>query len=308
MAAPLAIVIGAMGAAMGRSIALYDRGPVVNAMLGVVLLPLGVAVNAGHPATPLREVRSSIVIHASPDVVWRSVIAFPPLPEPSELVFRTGISYPKRAEIRGEGVGAVRYCVFSTGAFVEPITRWEPRRRLSFHVSAQPRPLHEWSPYADIAPPHLDGYFRSRRGEFRLTPLAGGRTLLEGSTWYEMHLEPAATGCCSATRSSGASTAGRWSTSGSTPNERRRPEAGFAWCGDSEQGPSTLVPSNSLYSWQHLAASTAEPHARSPGGIDDVATRWRSTGALRAVGDVVRRRLLDAATLDGCRPERPTSV
>lgn len=85
----------------------------------------------------------------------------------------------------------MRYCVFSTGAFVEPITRWEPGRRLSFHVSAQPRPLHEWSPYADIAPPHLDGYFRSRRGEFRLTPLAGGRTLLEGSTWYEMHLEPA---------------------------------------------------------------------------------------------------------------------
>jgi hypothetical protein len=181
-----------MGSSLGRHIALRDRGALANAMLGVVLLPLAATLDATRPATPLREVRSSVVIAASPDVVWRNVIAFPPLPEPSELVFRAGIAYPMRGEIRGEGVGAVRYCVFSTGAFVEPITRWEPGRRLSFDVSEQPRPLQEWSPYANIAPPHLDGYFRSRRGEFRLVALPDGRTRLEGSTWYEMRLEPAA--------------------------------------------------------------------------------------------------------------------
>jgi uncharacterized membrane protein YhaH (DUF805 family)/putative flippase GtrA len=192
MAAPLGVGIGAMGAALGRRVALRDRGAVANALLGVVLLPATAAMDANRPATPLREVRSAVVVDAPPDVVWRHVIAFPPLAEPSELVFRAGVAYPRRAEIVGEGVGAVRYCVFSTGAFVEPITRWEPGRRLSFDVTAQPRPLQEWSPYADVAPPHLDGYFRSRRGEFRLVPLAGGRTRLEGSTWYEMRLEPAA--------------------------------------------------------------------------------------------------------------------
>jgi uncharacterized membrane protein YhaH (DUF805 family) len=192
MAAPLAAVIGMMGASLGRQIALRDRGALANAMLGVVLLPLTATLDAGRPATPLREVRSSVVIDASPEIVWRNVIAFPPLPEPSELVFRLGIAYPMRAEIHGEGVGAVRYCVFSTGAFVEPITHWEPGRRLSFDVAAQPRPLQEWSPYANVTPPHLDGYFRSRRGEFRLVALPDGRTRLEGSTWYEMHLEPAA--------------------------------------------------------------------------------------------------------------------
>jgi uncharacterized membrane protein YhaH (DUF805 family) len=191
MAAPLAAVLGMMGASLGRHIALRDRGAVANAMLGVVLLPLSATLDATRAPTPLREVQSSIVIAASPEVVWRNVIAFPPLPEPSELVFRAGIAYPMRAEIRGDGVGAVRYCVFSTGAFVEPITRWEPGRRLSFDVSAQPRPLQEWSPYANVAPPHLDGYFRSRRGEFRLVALPDGRTRLEGSTWYEMRLEPA---------------------------------------------------------------------------------------------------------------------
>jgi hypothetical protein len=191
MAAPLGIGIGAMGAALGRRIALRDRS-LRNALMAVMVLPASATFDAGRPATALREVQSAIEISAPPDVVWRNVIAFPPLPEPTELVFRAGVSYPVRAEIDGEGVGAVRRCVFSTGAFVEPITRWEPGRRLSFDVDSQPKPLQEWSPYADISPPHLDGYFRSRRGEFRLIALANGHTRLEGSTWYEMKLEPAA--------------------------------------------------------------------------------------------------------------------
>jgi uncharacterized membrane protein YhaH (DUF805 family) len=192
MAAPLGIGIGAMGAALGRRVALHDHGTVMHAMLSLLVLPTSALIDRNHHATDLREVRSSIVIDASPATVWQHVIAFPPLPAPSELVFRAGIAYPERAEIRGTGVGAVRYCVFSTGPFVEPITVWVPGRQLSFDVRSQPRPLQEWSPYADIAPPHLDGYFRSRRGEFRLIALADGRTRLEGSTWYAMRLEPAA--------------------------------------------------------------------------------------------------------------------
>jgi hypothetical protein len=192
MAAPLALGLGAMGAALGRRIALRDHRPAAHALLAVALLPASALMEAGRPATALREVRSAVIIDAPTHIVWRSVVEFPPLPEPSQLLFRSGVAYPLRAEIVGTGVGAVRYCVFSTGAFVEPITRWEPGRRLSFDVTEQPPPLQEWSPYAEIAPPHLDGYFVSRRGEFRLVPLQDGRTRLEGSTWYEMRLYPAA--------------------------------------------------------------------------------------------------------------------
>jgi hypothetical protein len=86
-------------------------------------------------------------------------------------------------------VGAVRYCVFSTGPFVEPITAWEPRLRLAFDVVESPAPLRELTPY-DVAPPHLEGYLLPRRGEFRLVALPNGRTRLEGSTWYEQRLAP----------------------------------------------------------------------------------------------------------------------
>lgn len=190
MALPIVIPIGLLGALVGRGIAAGD-GPARSSVLGLVALPLWVALEPPQATgRMLHEVRSSIEIAASPDVVWPRVIAFDPIPAPTELIFRLGIAAPLNAHIDGAGVGAVRYCVFSTGAFVEPITRWEPGRRLSFDVTSSPAPMREWSPYANLHPPHLDGFLRSRRGEFRLVPIGQGRTRLEGSTWYELEMGP----------------------------------------------------------------------------------------------------------------------
>jgi hypothetical protein len=136
-------------------------------------------------------VLSTVEIDAPPEDVWAHVIAFPPLEEPTEWWFRAGLAYPKHASIEGTGVGAVRYCVFSTGPFVEPITAWEPPRRLAFDVTASPAPLRELTFWNDVHPPHLDGYLRARRGEFLLIALPGGRTRLEGRTWYELDMAPA---------------------------------------------------------------------------------------------------------------------
>jgi hypothetical protein len=51
--------------------------------------------------------------------------------------------------------------------------------------------MNEWSPYANVVPRHLHGYFVSEQGEFRLTRLDTGRTLLQGTTWYRHGLWPA---------------------------------------------------------------------------------------------------------------------
>jgi len=190
MALPLSLAVGALGGLLGRRIALSQPGSMGSAALAVIALPLSTLALPEEAPPPLREVRSSIEISAPAETVWRLVIAFPPIPEPAAFLFKAGIAYPKSARIEGEGVGAVRYCVFSTGAFVEPVTIWEPGRRLSFDVVESPAPMQEWSIYSRIAPPHLDGYLASRRGEFRLVPLPGGRTRLEGSTWYQLRIGP----------------------------------------------------------------------------------------------------------------------
>ncbi len=161
-------------------------------MLALLLaLPaLMAAESAGEPRPIERMVSTEVVIDAPPERVWSHVIAFPPLPEPDEWYFQTGIAYPERAEIDGAGVGAVRHCIFTTGTFVEPIEVWEPPSLLRFRVTEQPEPMREWSPYT-IHPPHLDNYLQSRQGEFRLEALPDGRTRLVGTTWYTNRMWPA---------------------------------------------------------------------------------------------------------------------
>ena len=191
MAVPLAVPLGFFGAGTGRVIAQHREARIRPIGLGLLALPLAAMLEPVPDAQPVaREVLTVIEIAASPEAVWPHVTAFRPMPEPTDWLSRSGIAYPKSARIVGTGVGAVRYCEFSTGAFVEPITAWEPGRRLAFDVTASPPPLRELSPYANVKAPHLDGFLRSRRGEFRLIALPGGRTRLEGRTWYELDMAP----------------------------------------------------------------------------------------------------------------------
>lgn len=188
MLAPLGLVIAIMGGVVGRAIALTG-GRSLEGVLVLMVLPAAAVVEGPIDHAEIREVTSSVEIGAPADVVWESVVAFPELSGPDRWLFRLGIAYPISARIEGSGVGAVRYCVFSTGAFVEPITHWEPGVRLAFDVVESPRPLDELSPYA-VTPPHLDGYLVARRGEFRIEPLSGGGVRLVGTTWYEQRLRP----------------------------------------------------------------------------------------------------------------------
>ena len=196
MAAPFALVLSALGGMLGYAIQegywLHKGTP---AMLSIVFLftPAFQGVESWAKLQPETfEVRTAIEVNAPPEKVWNQVVAFAEIPPPKELLFRAGIAYPIRAEISGHGVGAVRHCVFSTGPFVEPIEVWDEPRLLKFGVTANPAPLNEVSPYGNIQPPHLHGYFVSEKGQFSLTPLPGGRTRLEGTTWYQHTMWPAA--------------------------------------------------------------------------------------------------------------------
>jgi hypothetical protein len=186
--------LAALGGTLGYSIqAGYWRAKEAPAMLSIVLLftPSFIGVERLANAQPETfVVKSAIEVNAPPEAVWKEVVAFAEIPPPKELIFRAGIAYPIRAEISGHGAGAVRHCVFSTGAFVEPIEIWDEPRLLRFGVTENPAPMREITPYASVEPPHLHGYFVSHQGQFLLTQLPGGRTRLEGTTWYSHTIWP----------------------------------------------------------------------------------------------------------------------
>lgn len=190
MAAPMMVPLGLFGGLVGKALAELRR-PLNKALtMSCLALPLFSFAEGFLPDEQTFVVTSAVEIDAPPVEVWQSVVNFPEITAEPEWFFRLGIAAPLRATIEGQGVGAVRHCEFTTGAFVEPITAWDAPHRLAFDVTEQPEPMFELTPYRHIHPPHLKGSFRSTRGEFRLIELPDGRTRLEGSTWYELKIYP----------------------------------------------------------------------------------------------------------------------
>ncbi len=195
MAAPIAAVLGSLGGTVGfatlKALRPRDRGRLCcSVLLAVPLLMMGE--HAAAVDAPLLKVVTEVIVAAPPERVWPNVVTFSELPPPREWLFRAGIAYPVRARIDGKGPGAIRHCEFTTGPFVEPIEVWDEPRLLRFSVTSNPAPMQEWTPYREIHPPHLEGFLVSKRGQFLLEGLPEGRTRLQGTTWYQHHLWPAA--------------------------------------------------------------------------------------------------------------------
>lgn len=189
MAFPAAMIFAWLGSLVGHSAVrkLPNDAPKAVGLL-IFLIPLTGFVERN--ATPeLNSVVTTIEIEADAETVWKNVVEFPQLNEPEELLFKAGIAYPINAKIEGSGVSAIRYCNFTTGSFVEPITVWNEPNLLAFDVQQQPAPMKELS-FWDIDAPHLHDYFVSVKGQFKLTQLPNGNTLLEGTTWYYHDIKP----------------------------------------------------------------------------------------------------------------------
>lgn len=151
--------------------------------MGLALLPL----LAGSIETPFFEesevvVTSSVTINATPDQVWQRSIEFPDIPDADsrfsgDWTFVLGYPRPLRAERVGEGVGSLRYAIFTEGKFDARVSVWQPGRELSFTVAANHHP-------------HTD-VIETTRGQILLTDLGDGRTRVDATSWYRLKLKPA---------------------------------------------------------------------------------------------------------------------
>lgn len=192
MALPLVLVLGLIGSTLGYFLGRRWSRRASWTVQGVLILlfPCLLAFEYSHFTEPeLHEVTTRIVVHAPIETVWQKVIAFDKITAPPGKIFQLGIAYPIKARIEGEGVGAIRYCEFSTGPFVEPITRWDAPHALEFDVTSNPPAMNELSPWGNIEPPHIHDAFISQKGRFHLFS-ENGVTVLEGTTWYQQKIQP----------------------------------------------------------------------------------------------------------------------
>lgn len=190
MAFPLALILAFCGTLFGMLFWRTERKTLHTLPLLVLCLtPLLLSFEFSHKSEPtLHKVVSTVEINAPIETVWRNVVAFPQIETEPEGILRLGFAYPINAKIEGAGIGAIRYCNFNTGAFVEPITVWQEPNLLAFDVKEQPAPMSEMSPYENLQAAHLE-YIKSRRGQFRLYE-KDGVTIVEGTTLYTHDIAP----------------------------------------------------------------------------------------------------------------------
>ncbi len=191
MALPVCLLLTWFGSFVGYSAITKKWINPTSATIGLILLTIGtMSFDRVIKEPNLIPVKTKIIVDAPIDKVWKNVVTFNKIDEPKDWIFKTGISYPTDATIEGKGIGAIRYCNFSTGSFVEPITVWNEPELLKFDVKEQPIPMNEFNPFWEIHPKHLDGYFKSYEGQFKLKELETGKTELEGTTWYKVDIKP----------------------------------------------------------------------------------------------------------------------
>ena len=191
MALPLVVPAVLLGSYLGYKLSNTGTPSNTAASIVLVIVSMGsLAFDNYEDEFELIPVKTTVIVNAPPSTVWKNLVTFDKIAEPSDWIFKTGIAYPIDAHIDGHGVGAIRYCNFNTGSFIEPITKWEENSALEFEVLEQPIPMNELNPFGKVHPRHLDGYFNSHKGQFLLTRLSDGQTELSGITWYEVQMSP----------------------------------------------------------------------------------------------------------------------
>jgi uncharacterized membrane protein YhaH (DUF805 family) len=194
MALPLILPPAFLGAyigfQMGRAV-----GPkrVPAAIVGGILsLPLIFALEKANPLPALQPapVATDITIDAPRERVFPLIERVADMGEPTETLFRVGISYPIRATLDDDRVGAVRRCEFNTGTALETVTVLDAPNHFAFHIDSQPDPMREATLYQGPRQPHLDGYVRNVEGIFDLESTPDGKTHVTAKSVYRVSMTP----------------------------------------------------------------------------------------------------------------------
>lgn len=125
-------------------------------------------------------VADEIVINATPQEVWKHVVAFDKIKQKNQYwLFQIGMPSPMQTTVEGYYEGAGRKCIFSNGyVFDEKIVTYQRNKNLTFDITGQPRD------------PEIMGHIDILRGQFLLKDNGDSTTTLTGNSWYRLYVFP----------------------------------------------------------------------------------------------------------------------
>jgi hypothetical protein len=129
---------------------------------------------------------TDVVINAPAEKIWPYLFNLSGV-EDNDPLLRLGFAHPTSVWTNGNQ----RFCNLTTGSMPEVVEKAVPDRLLQFKILNTPPSMVETNPFHAVHAPHVNGYYQCETGSFYLTPLGGGRTLLQGVSTYRFRIYPA---------------------------------------------------------------------------------------------------------------------
>ena len=149
MGSPIFLIMASVGGATAAVITGPRRSKAgrFSGLALILVTPYAVAPIEGRLPWPqsIREVKTQILINATPETVWRNIERVPSIADHEQrfsFFHWLGFPRPVAATLSHEGVGGVRHATFEGGVlFVETITAWRPQEALTFDIKADTRSI-----------------------------------------------------------------------------------------------------------------------------------------------------------------------
>jgi len=189
VAAPILMVMAFIGGwLMSLILKKTNRGQVSVTLF--VLLPYLVSPVEQLWQTPheTRVMQNAAVIHATPETVWSHIYEVPAIRKeeiPAQWIYRIGFPRPIAATIDRQGVGGRRHATFERDvSFFEVVTHWEPAKRLSFTIKADP----EFVPHTAFDKHIIVGgrFYDVLDGTYEIVPRGDGASVLHLSSTHRL--------------------------------------------------------------------------------------------------------------------------
>jgi len=182
MAIPLLWPIIAIGYGIGRAIARTKKSRTVSVSLLPLALVWVVAETQGPPPDYHQVIVDEVTVNAPPEYIWRYVVDYPDNPNRADYwLWQVGLPAPTHSVAPVQKVGERRECRFTGDkAFIERISVLEPNRKLTFVITEQPQH------------PEIIGHINVDKGQIELRANPDGTTTLIATSWYRLHVRPAA--------------------------------------------------------------------------------------------------------------------
>ncbi len=182
MAAPIMLLATALGGGLAHLFLPKNRNDYRLQMTLMVFLPYLTAVVEGslHWPTETKDIEDTIVIHASPELIWQEIASVPAI-DPEQIsekwIYWVGFPKPIAATLDREGVGGIRTATFERDvSFFETVTVWDKPARLAFSIHADP----DFIPHTAFDQHIIVGgrFYDVLDGTYEIEPLPGGNCRL----------------------------------------------------------------------------------------------------------------------------------